>query len=61
MTGFTGRVLHGAAIVAHRGAPGAGYGEVIRVLRCAERSADAGDADQGAFGVGEVTDDKTIR
>jgi hypothetical protein len=30
-------------------------------LRSAERSCDAGDADQGAFGIREVTDDKTIR
>jgi hypothetical protein len=30
-------------------------------LRSAERSGDAGDADQGALGIREVTDDKTIR
>jgi hypothetical protein len=39
----------------------AGQAEVMRVLPSAERSSDAGYADQAAFGVGEVTDDETIR
>jgi hypothetical protein len=40
---------------------GAGQAEFMRVLRSAERSRNAGDADQGSFGVCEVTDDETVR